>query len=148
MKKILLIATGIVLLAAGIFVARTFFPCSQSCTAKQSTTAETVSFRCGNDEEEASVLRLKVQKVVGSEKDSEKLKEAVMKVNGVKKVSACTHSGTVSISYDKSVNSDVASLTSAVKNAGYKYEMLGGSCCKSKGKSDNKSCESKKDKQI
>jgi copper chaperone CopZ len=155
MKKIVLIAGGILLLAAGVVLAKTFFPCEKSCSATKSSVAEEVAWHGGEDET-ASVLRLKVNQVVGSEEKSEALKEALMKVKGVEKVGACTHSGTVSISYDKAQVSNVASITKAVEKAGYKYEMLQSSCCASKGKKSGsaksceptKSCEGKKDKQI
>lgn len=155
MKKIILIAGGVLLLAAGVAVAKIFFPCDKSCSASKSSVAEEVAWH-GGDDEAASVLRLKVNQVVGSEEKAEALKGEIMKVKGVEKVGACTHSGTVSISYDKAQVSNVSVITKAVQKAGYKYEMLQSSCCASKGKKSSggksceptKSCEGKKDKQI
>jgi copper chaperone CopZ len=154
MKKILLIAGSVLLLAAGVVLAKVFCSCEQSCTMSKSSAVEEVAWH-GGDDSAANVLRLKVNQVVGSEEKSEELKDALMKVKGVQKVGACTHSGTVSISYDKEQISNVAVLTKAVEKAGYKYEMLQSSCCKTKGKKSGakgceptKSCEGKKDKQI
>lgn len=154
MKKIILIAGGILLLAAGVVMAKVFFPCEKSCSASRSTTAEEVAWH-GGDETTAGVMRLKVNDLVGSEEKAEALKETLMQVKGVEKVGACTYSGTVSISYDKAQVSNVSAITKAVQKAGYKYEMLQSSCCTAKGKKSGgksceptKSCDGKKDKQI
>jgi copper chaperone CopZ len=156
MKKIILIAGGILLLVTGVVLAKMFGSCENSCPASRASVAEEVSWH-GGDDATSSVLRLKVNQVVGSEEKSEELKDALMKVKGVQKVGACTHSGTVSISYDKDQISNVAVLTKAVQKAGYKYEMLQSSCCStskgkksssSKGCEPTKSCDGKKDKQI
>ena len=68
-----------------------------------------------------------------------------MKVDGVEKVSACLESGTVTIRFDHVKTGGVDPVTAAVKKAGFKYEMAGGSCCsKGKGKAAAKSCAPQK----
>jgi len=144
MKKILFIAGGILLITAGILLGRMICgSCTGSvCPAAESAKISAVSFTMDNP---ASVIQMKVEQVIGSEKKSEKLKAAIMKVNGVEKVSTCTESGTVTIRFDHVATGGIDPVTAAVRKAGFKYEMAGvSSCCKAKAKSAGKSCEPKK----
>jgi copper chaperone CopZ len=146
MKKVILIGGILVAIVAGMLIARVFCGAcgSQSSCPAASASAEKIS-AVAYHEGEASVVQMKVAQVIGSEKKSEKLKEAVMKVDGVEKVSACLESGTVTIRFDHVKTGGVDPVTAAVKKAGFKYEMAGGSCCsKGKAKAGDKSCAPQK----
>ena len=144
MKKVLLISGAIVAIVAGFFIGRMLCgACNSqsSCPATSAKRMSAVAFHGG----EASVIQMKVAQVVGSEQKSDKLKAAVMKVEGVEKVSACLESGTVTIRFDHVKTGGIDPVTAAVKKAGFKYEMAGGACCsKGKGKSATKSCAPQK----
>lgn len=125
MKKVFLaVLLGISLPAAGI------------CKLQ----SEVIWYHDGD--KEPNTLQFKVEKVVGSQKDAEKLKASLKKVKGVKDVDVCTKSGTVKVKYTDELKSKDDILAS-VEKAGYKYELK--SCCSGK-EGEKKSCSSSEKK--
>lgn len=78
---------------------------------------------CG-DGDNMSVMTLKVKKVIKSDEKAEALKAELMKLNGVKDVTASTENGTVTVKYNKSELGCCSKIHSALKESKWKYEMV------------------------
>lgn len=85
----------------------------------------TASARPGDDK-----VVVKVENIVGNEKNAEKLTEQLKKIEGIDGVSACTVSGNVTISYDNSKLANTDAVFSALDARGVKYAKAGGCCAK------------------
>ena len=78
---------------------------------------------CG-DGDNMSVMTLKVKKVIKSDEKAQELKAELMKLNGVKDVTASTENGTVTVKYVKSELGCCSKIHSALKDSKWKYEMV------------------------
>ncbi|MCZ2356522.1 MAG: hypothetical protein LC115_07535 [Bacteroidia bacterium] len=111
----------------------------------------TESFILGGDE--SSVMVLNVSQVKGSEKKAHKLKESLLKVEGITDVDINVAEGTVKVVYEKSKIGCCSRITSTVKSAGCDYKVVSndekgagnGACSGSKKScpSENKCCSKK-----
>jgi hypothetical protein len=112
------------LLLAGMMASQAVAVNCEDCCAtcgKTEQVARKEIFAHGGDE--ASLMTLKMKKLKGDAEVS-KLKTQLMSLKGVKDVSACTQSGTVKISYIKSELGCCSALHTALKEGGWKYEMV------------------------
>ena len=101
---------------------------------------------CGGDDNNMSVMTLKVKKVVKHQDKADALKADLMKLNGVKDVSSCTNSGTVTVKYNKSELGCCSKIHSALKESKWKYELVSNEekpACSKEGK---KMCPAQKQK--
>ena len=86
--------------------------------------ANTASSVVCSGDDQVSTMKISVKKVVKNEKKAEALKQYLMSVKGVKNVDMCLHSGTVTISYSKPEMGCCSALHSAMKDGGWKYELV------------------------
>jgi len=100
-----------------------------------------------SDDNTLSTMTLKVKKVVKSDAKAEEIKTELMKINGIKDVSACTQSGTVTVKYSKSELGCCSKIHTALKESKWKYDLVSNeekpACSKGGAK---KCCPSQKQK--
>ncbi|MBX3102488.1 MAG: hypothetical protein KF690_08275 [Bacteroidetes bacterium] len=101
------------------------------------TLAPQVQAAAGDDE-----VVVTVEKIVGKEKNAEKLKSQLMKLEGVKEVKTCTSSGKVTISYDKDAMGCNSKVYNTMDKNGWAYSKNAscGAAKKSCDKPCNKPC--------
>lgn len=103
--------------------------------------------------DDASVMVLNVGQIKGSEKKASKLKESLLKVEGITDVEVNVAEGTVKVVYEKAKIGCCSRITSTVKNTGYDYKVVSneekgeshGACSGNKKAcpSENKCCSKK-----
>jgi hypothetical protein len=136
MKKVALLAVAVLFAAVATPIQAVTTDCN---------TAPIVNL-CGGDDHGMSVMTLKVKKVVNHQDKAEALKTDLMKLQGVKDVSACTHSGTVTVKYNKAELGCCSKIHAALKESKWKYELVSNEekpACNKEGK---KMCPASKQK--
>jgi copper chaperone CopZ len=96
------------------------------------------------DDKDKSLMTLKVNSIVGNEKEAEKMKSSLKELKGVTNVSYCTVSGTVKVTYDKAKLGCCSKIHAALQQTGVQYELISNVENPACSKSSKKECKGKK----
>jgi hypothetical protein len=109
------------LFAAGFLAIVSSVFCADCATT---ATAAVAPATVVEDDPALSTMVIKVSDVVNNERAAKKIKKQLMELQGVASVSACTHSGMVTIQYNKPQLGCCSRIHSQLQGSGVQYELV------------------------
>lgn len=112
-----LFAAGFLAFVSGVF-------CNDCATTATAAVAPTATVGLTEDDPAQSTMVIKVTDLVNNERAAKKIKKQLMELEGVTAVSACTHSGMVTISYNKPQLGCCSRIHTQLQGSGVQYELV------------------------
>jgi len=112
-----LFAAGFLAFVSGVF-------CNDCATSANAAVAPTATVGLTEDDPAQSTMVIKVTDLVNNERAAKKIKKQLMELEGVTAVSACTHSGMVTISYSKPQLGCCSRIHTQLQGSGIQYELV------------------------